>query len=68
MSSVTYDTKANDPVVVYKNGGFGFNCKNQESSLGFVQNMLEFGAQIENLIEQNNKKTSRKGKEKITSK
>lgn len=54
MSSVTYETNEKDPVVVYKNGGFGFNCKNQNSSNSFVQNMLEFGSQIEKLIEQSN--------------
>lgn len=64
MSSVTYETNAKDPVVVYKNGGFGFNCKNQESSVGFVKNMLEFGSQIEKLIEQSNQRESSNKKEK----
>ena len=64
MSSVTYETNAKDPVVVYKNGGLGFNCKNQESSVGFVKNMLEFGSQIEKLIEQSNQRESSNKKEK----
>lgn len=35
MSSVTYDTKDSDPIVVYKNGGFGFTVKikNRQCSL-----------------------------------
>lgn len=58
MSSVTYDTKASDPVVVYKNGGFGFNSKNKKSSVIFVKNMLEFGSQIDELVKKNNKNLS----------
>ena len=55
MSSVTYDTKDCDPVVVYKNGGFGFNSKNKKSSVLFVKNMLEFGSQIDEFVKKNNK-------------
>ena len=58
MSSVTYDTKDSDPVVVYKNGGFGFCSKNKKSSVLFVKNMLEFGSQIDEFVKKNNKKQS----------
>ena len=37
----TYKVRPEDPVVVYKNGGFGFNFKNKEAVKKLVKNFKE---------------------------
>lgn len=36
---ISYYTRANDPVIVYKNGGFGVNTKNVKVMLNFDRNV-----------------------------
>ena len=36
---IAYFTKASDPVVVYKNGGFGLNTKNVKVMMNFDRNV-----------------------------
>lgn len=43
QNSATYKVYPNDPVVVYKNGGFGFNFKNKEAVRNLISNMKEAG-------------------------
>ncbi len=50
QNSATYKVYPSDPVVVYKNGGFGFNFKNKEAVRNLIHNMREAGEYTEDMV------------------
>lgn len=50
QNSATYKVYPSDPVVVYKNGGFGFNFKNKEAVRKLIHNMREASEYTEDMV------------------